>query len=52
MNTETFKAIEFAKKLIIVLEKDLYNFPNKYLELKTRILINVIKRDCLIIQIS
>ena len=38
MNTETFKAIEFAKKLIIVLEKDLYNFPNKYLELKTRIL--------------
>ncbi len=40
MKEEKFQVINFIRKLIIVIDKELSNFPKKDLELKNRIRIN------------
>ena len=40
MKEEKFQVINFIRKLIIVIDKELSNFPKKDLELKNRISIN------------
>ena len=37
MKEEKFKVIEFIRKLIIAIDKELDNFPKKDIELKNRI---------------
>ncbi len=40
MKTEKFKVIEFIRQLLIMIDKELENFPKKEIELKNRIKIN------------
>ncbi len=37
MRSEKFKVIEFIRQLLVAVDKELENFPNKELELKKRI---------------
>lgn len=40
MKTEKFKVIEFIRQLLIMIDKELENFPKKEIELKNRIKTN------------
>ena len=40
MRTEKFKVIEFIRQLLIMIDKELENFPKKEIELKNRIKTN------------
>ena len=37
MKTEKFKIIQFIRELIIIIDKEMDNFPKKDIELKSRI---------------
>lgn len=37
MKTETFKVIQFIRELLIIIDKNMENFPKKDIELKNRI---------------
>lgn len=40
MKTEKFKIIQFIRELVILIDKDMDNFPKKDIELKNRIRMN------------
>ena len=40
MKTEKFKIIQFIRELILMIDKDMVNFPKKDIELKNRIRMN------------
>lgn len=40
MKTEKFKVIDFIRQLLVMIDKELENFPKKELELKNRIKTN------------
>lgn len=40
MKTEKFKVIEYIRQLLIMIDKELENFPKKEIELKNRIKMN------------